>query len=85
MSDRIKGLGELASNLCWSWRPRARMLFKMLSRQAWKKSGHNPDKMFREMPTYRNGVSNLKGSYYIRMKAKHSGHRSLVHELENEN
>ena len=26
------------------------MLFKMLDRQAWKESGHNPDKMLRELP-----------------------------------
>ncbi|MGD9106788.1 MAG: alpha-glucan family phosphorylase [Desulfobacterales bacterium] len=49
LPDRISGLGELASNLWWSWRPRARMLFKMLDRQAWKESGHNPDKMLREL------------------------------------
>jgi starch phosphorylase len=50
LPDRLAGLGELAENLWWSWRPRARMLFKMLDRQAWKESGHNPDKMLREMP-----------------------------------
>jgi len=26
------------------------MLFKMLNRQAWKESGHNPDKMLKELP-----------------------------------
>lgn len=26
------------------------MLFKALDRQAWKESGHNPDKMLRELP-----------------------------------
>jgi starch phosphorylase len=50
LPQRLIGLGELAENLWWSWRPRARMLFKMLNRQAWKDSGHNPDKMLREMP-----------------------------------
>jgi starch phosphorylase len=48
LPKRISGLGELAENLWWSWRPRARMLFKMLDRQAWKESGHNPDKMLKE-------------------------------------
>ena len=47
---RISGLEELAENLWWSWHPRARMLFKMLDRQAWKESGHNPDKMLRVIP-----------------------------------
>jgi starch phosphorylase len=50
LPERILGLGELAENLWWCWRPRARMLFKMLDRQAWKDSGHNPDKMLRELP-----------------------------------
>ena len=49
LPDKIAGLAELAENLWWSWRPRARMLFKMLNRQAWKESGHNPDKMLREL------------------------------------
>ena len=26
------------------------MLFKSLSRQAWKQSGYNPDKMLKELP-----------------------------------
>lgn len=50
LPKRLSGLGELADNLWWSWHPAARMLFKMLDRQAWKESGHNPDKMLREMP-----------------------------------
>lgn len=47
--DRISGLGELAYNLWWSWHPAARMLFKMLDRQAWKESVHNPVKMLKEI------------------------------------
>ncbi|UCF89965.1 MAG: alpha-glucan family phosphorylase [Desulfobacterales bacterium] len=50
LPQRLSGLGELAENLWWSWNPSARMLFKMLNRQAWKESGHNPDKMLRELP-----------------------------------
>ena len=50
LPDRLRGLGDLAENLWWSWHPSAKMLFKMLDPQAWKKSGHNPDKMLREMP-----------------------------------
>ncbi|MGE5893103.1 MAG: alpha-glucan family phosphorylase [bacterium] len=48
--DRIAGLVDLAYNLWWSWHPEARMLFKMLSRPAWKESIHNPVKMLRELP-----------------------------------
>ncbi len=47
--ERISGLGELAYNLWWSWHPEARMLFKMLSRAAWKVSVHNPVKMLHDL------------------------------------
>jgi starch phosphorylase len=50
LPERIIGLGELAENLWWSWHPEARMLFKRLSRQGWKESGHNPDKMLKDLP-----------------------------------
>jgi starch phosphorylase len=50
LPQRLKGLGELAENLWWSWNPAARILFKTLDRQAWKESVHNPDKMLKELP-----------------------------------
>lgn len=50
--ERISRLGELAENLWWSWNPQARMLFKMLDRQAWKESGHNPDAMLKKLPQH---------------------------------
>jgi starch phosphorylase len=50
LPQQLMGLGELASNLWWSWNPDARMLFKMLDRQAWKETHHNPVKMLRELP-----------------------------------
>ena len=50
LPERMAGLEELAENLWWSWNPGARMIFKTLDRQAWKESGHNPDKMLREFP-----------------------------------
>ncbi len=49
----LAGLGELASNLWWSWHPAARALFKSLDRIAWKESGHNPVKMLHEVPAER--------------------------------
>ena len=51
LPERLAGLEELAENLWWSWHPAARMVFKMLNRQAWKETRHNPDKMLRELPT----------------------------------
>ncbi len=50
LPPRLIGLGEIAENLWWSWHPAARMLFKTLNRQGWKDSGHNPDKMLKEIP-----------------------------------
>lgn len=50
LPERIKGLGYIAYNLWWSWHPEARMLFKMIDRQAWKESIHNPVKMLKELP-----------------------------------
>ena len=48
--ERISGLVDLAYNLWWSWHPEARVLFKQINQQAWKKSIHNPVKMLREIP-----------------------------------
>ncbi len=50
LPEGLTGLGELAMNLWWSWHPAARMLFKMLDRQVWKESIHNPVKMLKELP-----------------------------------
>ena len=50
LPKRLEGLAEIAENLWWSWHPAARMLFKMLSRRGWKESGHNPDKMLKQLP-----------------------------------
>src|SRR5512134_3665123 len=47
--ERIAGLGEMAYNLWWSWHPEARMLYKTLSRPAWKVSIHNPVKMLNDL------------------------------------
>ena len=49
LPTRLRGLGALAENLWWSWNPQARMLFKMLDRQAWKESRHNPDLMLKNL------------------------------------
>ena len=50
LPPKLAGLEDLAENLWWSWHPRARMLFKLLDRLAWKQSGHNPDRMLRGLP-----------------------------------
>ncbi|MDD2389180.1 MAG: alpha-glucan family phosphorylase [Desulfobacterales bacterium] len=49
LPPRLSGLGEIAANLWWSWHPEARMLFKKIDRQTWKKNMHNPVKMLSEL------------------------------------
>ena len=48
--EQLSGLVDLAYNLWWSWHPEARVLFKQINQQAWKKSVHNPVRMLREIP-----------------------------------
>ena len=48
--ERLSGLVDLSYNLWWSWHPEARILFKQINQQAWKKSVHNPVKMLRDIP-----------------------------------
>lgn len=50
LPDRVAGLGNLAFNLWWSWHPKARMLFKTLSREGWKDSFQNPVKLLEILP-----------------------------------
>ena len=49
MPDGISGLRDLAYNMWWSWNPEARALFKLLSRQGWYLSNHNPVRMINMM------------------------------------
>jgi starch phosphorylase len=50
LPQQLSGLEELAANLWWSWHPAARVLFKMVDRQVWKESGHNPARVLKELP-----------------------------------
>jgi starch phosphorylase len=45
LPERIRGLGEVAYNLWWSWHSSAREMFRALDLQAWRESGHNPVRM----------------------------------------
>ena len=49
LPEKISGLRELAYNLWWSWHPEGRALFKLLNRQGWYLSNHNPVKMINRM------------------------------------
>jgi starch phosphorylase len=45
--DRIKRIGELASDLWWSWHPVARTVFRTLDYPLWRITAHNPVLMLR--------------------------------------
>jgi len=77
LPPRIAGLEDLAENLWWSWHPRARMLFKLLDRQAWKQSGHNPDRMLRDLPSELLAAASGNTEYldrYDEVMAEFQGH-----------
>jgi starch phosphorylase len=44
---RIHRLGELATDIWWSWQPEARTLFRRLDLAAWRTTAHNPARMLR--------------------------------------
>ena len=63
--ERVSGLVDLAYNLWWSWHPEARVLFKQINQQAWKKSVHNPVKMLQDIPAeFLDGI--LSNPEYLR-------------------
>ncbi len=45
--NRIGRLGELASDLWWSWNPAARDVFRRLDYTLWRQTNHNPMRMLR--------------------------------------
>ena len=50
LPDRISRLGELASDLWWSWQHQARRVFRTLDYGQWRSSAHNPVHMLRTIP-----------------------------------
>ncbi|GAG80802.1 unnamed protein product [marine sediment metagenome] len=51
--ERIERLKELAENLVWVWKPKARELFKKLDHPSWAYTGHTPVRMLQVMPQNR--------------------------------
>jgi glycogen phosphorylase len=45
LPSRIEGLGELASNLRWSWHPPTRDLFESISPRRWAEAAEDPVKL----------------------------------------
>lgn len=49
LPKRIARLGELATNLWWSWNPEAARLFGRLDYDLWERLGHNPIRLLNEV------------------------------------
>ncbi len=49
LPEDIKGLGEIALNLWWTWNPKGKNIFKRLNPYLWKESGHNPIDMLKKL------------------------------------
>ena len=49
LPKRIERLGELATNLWWSWNPEAAHLFGRLDYDLWERLGHNPIRILNEV------------------------------------
>lgn len=49
LPKRISRLGELATNLWWSWNPDAARLFAQLDHDLWERLGHNPIRLLNEV------------------------------------
>lgn len=53
LPKRIARLGELATNLWWTWHPEATRLFGRLDYDLWERLGHNPIRMLNEVGSAR--------------------------------
>ena len=47
LPERIRRLGDVASDLRWTWNDKAREMFRRLDYQLWRQSAHNPVQMLR--------------------------------------
>ncbi|HEY1435296.1 MAG TPA: alpha-glucan family phosphorylase, partial [Thermoanaerobaculia bacterium] len=51
--EKLSPLFALSHDLRWTWRPDLRALFEILDPEAWRRSGGNPVRLFREVPAER--------------------------------
>jgi starch phosphorylase len=49
LPKEIEGLEKISLNLWWTWNPRGKALFKLISPYLWKESGHNPIKLLKSL------------------------------------
>ncbi|MFC5730696.1 MULTISPECIES: alpha-glucan family phosphorylase [Nocardioides] len=50
LPDALAALGELASNLRWSWHPPTQDLFAAVDPELWRSTGHDPVRLLGEVP-----------------------------------
>ncbi|MGW4330928.1 alpha-glucan family phosphorylase [Nocardia sp. NPDC004573] len=53
LPERLAALGELATNLRWSWHPPTQDLFAALDPRRWQEMGHDPVRILGEVPAAR--------------------------------
>lgn len=63
LPKRIARLGELATNLWWTWQPEATRLFGRLDYDLWERLGHNPIRLLNEIGSTRLAQSAKDKSY----------------------
>ncbi len=49
LPKEIEGLGEIALNLWWTWNPKGKNIFKLISPYLWKECNHNPIKLLKTL------------------------------------
>ena len=49
LPDRLNRLSELATDLWWTWNPKAREVFRKLDYPLWRQTAHNPVLMLRQV------------------------------------
>lgn len=49
LPPKLERLREISNNVWWSWQPEAINIFKLLNKELWKHSGHNPLQLFEDI------------------------------------
>ncbi|UAK32894.1 alpha-glucan family phosphorylase [Nocardia asteroides] len=69
LPERLAALGELATNLRWSWHPPTQDLFAALDPRRWQEMGHDPVRMLGEVPAARLDELAADPAYVARVDA----------------
>ncbi|WP_280470946.1 alpha-glucan family phosphorylase [Nocardia farcinica] len=69
LPERLAALGELSTNLRWSWHPPTQDLFSAIDPQLWREVGRDPVRMLGEMPAARLDELAADAGYVARVDA----------------